>query len=36
MKVTKGYLVKLRENLRNGLYMLKGTAVSGNATMTLE
>ena len=33
MKVTKGSLVKLRGTLRNGLYLLKGTAVSGSATI---
>ncbi|KAA0036441.1 hypothetical protein E5676_scaffold360G00940 [Cucumis melo var. makuwa] len=36
MKVTKGSLVKLRETLRNGLYVLEGTAVSGSATKALK
>ncbi|KAA0041523.1 Retrovirus-related Pol polyprotein from transposon TNT 1-94 [Cucumis melo var. makuwa] len=36
LKVTKGSLVKLRGALRNGLYVLEGTIVSGNAATTLE
>ncbi|KAA0050568.1 Retrovirus-related Pol polyprotein from transposon TNT 1-94 [Cucumis melo var. makuwa] len=36
MKVTNGSLVKLRGTLRNGLYVLEGTAVSDSAVMTLE
>ena len=36
LKVIKGSLVKLRENLRNVLYVLEGTAVSGSTTMTSE
>ncbi|KAA0046503.1 Retrovirus-related Pol polyprotein from transposon TNT 1-94 [Cucumis melo var. makuwa] len=32
MKVTKGSLVKLRGTLRNGLYVLEGTAVSGKGS----
>ncbi|KAA0047939.1 Integrase, catalytic core [Cucumis melo var. makuwa] len=31
MKVTKGSLVKLRETLRYGMYVLKGTTVLGSA-----
>ena len=36
VKVTKGSLVKLRGKLRNGLYVLEGTAVSGSATKALK
>ncbi|KAA0056593.1 Retrovirus-related Pol polyprotein from transposon TNT 1-94 [Cucumis melo var. makuwa] len=36
MKVTKGYVVKPRGILRNGLYVLEGIAVSGSATKALE
>ncbi|KAA0035905.1 Integrase, catalytic core [Cucumis melo var. makuwa] len=33
LKVTKGSLVKLRGTLKNGLYVLEGTAVSSSATI---
>ncbi|KAA0051005.1 putative mitochondrial protein [Cucumis melo var. makuwa] len=35
LKVTKGSLVKLRGTLRNGLYVLEGTTVSGSAAIAL-
>ena len=33
LKVTKGSLIKLRGTLRNGLYVLEGTTVSGSAAI---
>ncbi|TYK21886.1 reverse trancriptase [Cucumis melo var. makuwa] len=33
MKVTKGSLIKLKENKRNALYVLEGTVVSGSAAI---
>lgn len=36
MKVIKGAMVKLKENLTNGLYVLDGSTVTGTVAVTTQ